>query len=40
MNILEKEHDYKEDQFDFIQQTLRTICSYCKFNQENNTNII
>ncbi|KAI9597016.1 dynein light intermediate chain-domain-containing protein [Syncephalis fuscata] len=28
MNVLEKEHDYKEDQFDFIQQTLRTICSY------------
>jgi dynein light intermediate chain 1 len=26
MNILEKEHDYKEEHFDFIQQALRIIC--------------
>ncbi|KAG1462702.1 hypothetical protein G6F56_005455 [Rhizopus delemar] len=26
MNTLEQTHDYKEDQFDYIQQTLRSIC--------------
>ncbi|KAI9259874.1 dynein family light intermediate chain [Sporodiniella umbellata] len=26
MNTLEQTHDYKEEQFDYIQQTLRTIC--------------
>ncbi|KAG0737946.1 hypothetical protein G6F57_011054 [Rhizopus arrhizus] len=26
MNNLEQTHDYKEDQFDYIQQTLRSIC--------------
>jgi dynein light intermediate chain 1 len=29
LNTLEQTHDYKDDQFDFIQQTLRCICMKC-----------
>lgn len=29
MNKLEQTQDYKEEQFDFIQQTLRVICMKC-----------
>jgi dynein light intermediate chain 1 len=28
---LEQTLDYKDEQFDFIQQTLRCICMKCKF---------
>jgi dynein light intermediate chain 1 len=31
MNTLEREHDFKEEQFDFIHQVLRTICLQCAF---------
>lgn len=30
LNSLEQTHDYKDDQFDFIQQTLRCICMKCE----------
>lgn len=29
LNTLEQTHDFKDDQFDFIQQTLRCICMKC-----------
>ena len=31
MSILEKEYDYKEEFFDFIQQAIRKFCLKCKF---------
>lgn len=30
MSKLEQTHDYQDDQFDFIQQTLRCIAMKCK----------
>lgn len=30
MSTLEKEHDYKEEHFDFIQQYIRKFCLQCK----------
>lgn len=30
LNSLEQTHDFKDDQFDYIQQTLRCICMKCK----------
>lgn len=31
INKLEQTHDYKDDQFDYIQQSLRCICMKCKY---------
>lgn len=31
MSVLEKEYDYKEEFFDFIQQAIRKFCLKCKF---------
>ena len=31
MSVLEKEHDYKEEAFDFIQQATRKFCLKCRF---------
>lgn len=31
MNTLEREKDFKEEQFDYVQQTLRTIALKCTF---------
>ena len=31
MSTLEKEFDYKEESFDFIQQAIRKFCLKCKF---------
>ena len=30
INVLEREKDYKEEQFDYIQQALRTIALKCE----------
>ena len=29
--MLEQSQDYKEEQFDYIQQTLRCVCMKCKY---------
>lgn len=31
INSLERDKDFKEEQFDYVQQTLRTIALRCKF---------
>lgn len=31
MSTLEKEYDYKEEHFDFIQQAIRKFCLNCKY---------
>lgn len=40
MNNLEQTHDYKEDQFDYIQQTLRSICMKCKKKKKKKIKIL
>lgn len=34
IDVLEKEKYFKEEQFDYIQQALRTICLRCKLSQQ------
>ncbi len=40
MSVLEKEYDYKEESFDFIQQAIRKFCLKCKSNNSFFNNII
>lgn len=36
MSTLEKEYDYKEEHFDFIQQAIRKFCLNCKYQNRKN----